>query len=485
MENPIKNFLLFCSGANLEILGEPDCRTEHNKYVGIGGTILATAILAVISGSYALYTIFKIESIAILFGLLWGMIIFNLDRYIVSTIKKPQHAPQPDLQGRLRLFGDSIRMVAPRLLLAGLISFVITKPIELRLFEKEITDQLNKTARAEITVRQNLINAQFQEIDDLKLLNEQLKQEVEAKRKQRDDLRELAIKEGNGIGDARTTGKSGLGPAYRDRIKALEVAEVELNELNARNDARVAQNEQRIRDLEAQRNALIQESEGTIRNANSLLARLKAMSTLADDNPTVWLTSWFLVGLFLMLETAPIFAKLLSDRGPYDFLCETKEHQVYANEMKKMSELNDRINTDVALSTQLNAGRLRTLLNLNQRTNESLLSLASVEIKAAQMEIAKLVVQKWKNAELARLGIRRASQAPASGLQNNQPQPENGQGQTINPDPQVNPVSPGNANATRQHNAPAKPDVIPSEPEQAPEPIITQALNDSPFAHWT
>ncbi|HAT69734.1 MAG TPA: DUF4407 domain-containing protein, partial [Flavobacteriaceae bacterium] len=38
--------------------------------------------------AYALYTVFDNYFAAIGFGLVWGLLIFNLDRYIVSTIKK-------------------------------------------------------------------------------------------------------------------------------------------------------------------------------------------------------------------------------------------------------------------------------------------------------------------------------------------------------------------------------------------------------------
>ena len=390
MKKLLKNFFFFCSGANMEILKDNDCLIEHNKYIGVGGTILATALLAVISGSYALHTVFKIGYIAIGFGLLWGVIIFNLDRYIISTMKKRRIDPNLSRRERLRNLRTTLAMVVPRFMLAGIISFVITKPIELRMFEKEIDDQINATSGSKIAERKESINARYKEIDELNVTNTGLKQEVEAKREHRDGLREIAIAEGNGIGSTRTTGKMGLGPAYRDRVRAVQIAESELSDLKTKTEGTIAENEKRIK--------------AAILGANDLLERLKAMSVLSSDN-TVWWASLLLVALFLMLETAPIIVKLLSDRGPYDFKQETLEHSVYANERKKTSDLNDQINTDVALSKELNAGRLKAELDLSKGTMASLLSLASIEIKAAQMEIAKLVVLKWKNAEISKMGL--------------------------------------------------------------------------------
>src|SRR5690606_40967019 len=61
-----------------------------------------------------------------IFGLIWGLLIFNLDRYIVSTIKKR----------------DSIKsalwQATPRIVLAVIIAVVISKPLEMKIFDKEI-----------------------------------------------------------------------------------------------------------------------------------------------------------------------------------------------------------------------------------------------------------------------------------------------------------------------------------------------------------
>lgn len=83
-----RRFFLTCSGANQAILTKPSCNTELNKYASIGATVFFTAVLASISSSYALFTVFDSVLIAICFGVLWGLIIFNLDRYIVSTMRK-------------------------------------------------------------------------------------------------------------------------------------------------------------------------------------------------------------------------------------------------------------------------------------------------------------------------------------------------------------------------------------------------------------
>src|SRR3546814_11024700 len=84
----INRFFWFCAGAHIPTLEKHP--TEHNKYFSIGATVVFTAMFAALAGGYALYFVFSGSAgaalLAVLFGLLWGLAIFNLDRYIVSKI---------------------------------------------------------------------------------------------------------------------------------------------------------------------------------------------------------------------------------------------------------------------------------------------------------------------------------------------------------------------------------------------------------------
>ena len=131
----ITRFFWFCSGAHIGTLKKYP--NEHNKYVGIGATIFFTALFASLSGGYAMYFVFNGDAFAvgfaILFGLLWGLAIFNMDRYIVSSINKEGTTNQQIIQA------------SPRILLAIMIGIVISRPLELKIFDKEIRQKL-KTA---------------------------------------------------------------------------------------------------------------------------------------------------------------------------------------------------------------------------------------------------------------------------------------------------------------------------------------------------
>lgn len=82
----LSSFFLFCSGCDESILQKTP--TEHNKYVGIGATVFFTGLFATVAAGYALYTVFGNLFSASIFAIMWGLLIFNLDRYIVSSMKK-------------------------------------------------------------------------------------------------------------------------------------------------------------------------------------------------------------------------------------------------------------------------------------------------------------------------------------------------------------------------------------------------------------
>src|SRR6188508_909157 len=94
-------FLWFCAGADGNLLAR--CPTsDWVKYQGIGGIVLATTVLAFVSASYAFYTVFSpkdatallastdLTSVALscVAGLVWTLVIFNIDRFIVSSTGK-------------------------------------------------------------------------------------------------------------------------------------------------------------------------------------------------------------------------------------------------------------------------------------------------------------------------------------------------------------------------------------------------------------
>jgi Domain of unknown function (DUF4407) len=112
----LKQFFIGCSGADKTLL-EGCSEGEQTKYFGIGATVFFTSVMAFISSSYALFTVFDNPFLALGFGIVWGLLIFNLDRFIVSTIRKRDN------------FKSEFIQASPRIILAIIIAIVISKSI--------------------------------------------------------------------------------------------------------------------------------------------------------------------------------------------------------------------------------------------------------------------------------------------------------------------------------------------------------------------
>ncbi len=146
--NPIERLFLWSSGADMDVLDQVP--TEKSKYYGIGGTIVFTALMASFAGGYAFYTAFKNPALCIFFGLFWGALIFNLDRYIVSSFGVGD--------GKRTISRQEVLEAAPRLLMAALLGFVIATPLELKLFEGEIEARIQQ----KIAVAQGFIDKRYE-----------------------------------------------------------------------------------------------------------------------------------------------------------------------------------------------------------------------------------------------------------------------------------------------------------------------------------
>ena len=156
----LQRFFIICSGADKGIIEQ--CPTDWNKFAGIGATIFLTAVLASLSGGYAIHTTFESSSVAVAFALLWGAVIFNLDRYIVLSMKKEDTPTKEYIEEqvdvdikralqtkRKRQQWNAFYMALPRIIISLIIAFAISKPIELRLFKGRIDKQLVDTQKYE------------------------------------------------------------------------------------------------------------------------------------------------------------------------------------------------------------------------------------------------------------------------------------------------------------------------------------------------
>ncbi|MCD6068501.1 MAG: hypothetical protein K0S33_3327 [Bacteroidetes bacterium] len=325
-----RNFFWFCSGASRTLLKR--CPTEASKYAGIGATIFFTGLLAALSAGYALYTIFDSLWAAIGFGFVWGAMIFNLDRFIVASIKK-----------RNKLWLE-VKVATPRILLAILLAVVISKPLELKMFEKEINRKIDQKKSEEAIKAKKLINQGFPEITEVENKIAVLKKETGEKETFRNQKQQEYDFERFGKKTAGTTGIPGIGTNAKKKEIQLNEATEDLKKTTERNRIKIDQYEKEIGQLTIKREEEFKKQKPTIDAYDGLAARIDALWALSSESNAINLANIFLMFLFIALETAPIFVKLISSRGPYDDLLETHEQGFENFKIERMSERNHKTN---------------------------------------------------------------------------------------------------------------------------------------------
>jgi hypothetical protein len=325
----LQSFFWYCSGANTELLNQ--CPTDSSKYVGIGATILFTGLFAALSAAYAFFTVFDSYLIASILGLVWGVMIFNLDRFIVTSMRKTSKK-------------EEFVMAIPRLILAILISIVIAKPLELKIFEKEINSELVlmqnelKAAQKEKIIEEY---AQQKSTVDQELTG--LKTEIKAKEQERNELRDIARQEADGTGG---TMKRNPGPIYQIKKANADQVEKELQQLIQQNNPMIANKISQLEQLDSLQTAALLAVD--IKDIGGPAARLEALDRLATKSSAIWWANAFIVLLFIVIETSPIFVKLISKKGPYDHLLFHEEYKFETGAYKKRAFIHDELKKESA-----------------------------------------------------------------------------------------------------------------------------------------
>jgi hypothetical protein len=320
-------FLWWCAGAHQELLKKYP--SEQTKYSGLGGVILATFVLASLSAGYAIYSVFNDWLLSILFAVIWGLIIFNFDRFLVSTMRK---------------YGISRRkqvwMAIPRIALALLIGLTIARPLELKIFEKEIDTKVTENIHKKIQLNDSLLQVE----------NAALTQTATGERNRllarklgiEDTLHQLQqayLREADGTAGSMQRGIENI---TRLKMNAFNQSLLqfgpELNQLNAS----ILQQDSILSGANTGMEQKRKLYETAVAANIGFLERNKALSDLSRQEGSVFWTSLLISLLIILIETGPILSKLMMPVGPYDIAL-AKEELLYMaaseNEIRQDKEI--------------------------------------------------------------------------------------------------------------------------------------------------
>ena len=112
-------------------------KQDHGPKTGLGAAIFMTSLLAFCTGTYAFYKISDNTFLSFVMGMIWGSMIYVLDRNIVTSMA------YIGKRHRMRHFFKSCCTVGLRLVISVFIGIVISTPIEMLIFSGKIDEYKN------------------------------------------------------------------------------------------------------------------------------------------------------------------------------------------------------------------------------------------------------------------------------------------------------------------------------------------------------
>ena len=352
-------------GADNDVLDEvPE---EVPRFVQMFLVLAGTALVSSLSMMFALLTGVRVSLwLAIPLAIVWGLIIFNLDRFLTSTMRSTKNI--------FRLLG----LAMPRVIMAALIGIVVAEPLVLQVFQNDIVREVNSTNVTQALTDQDAVtngpekqaldaaSAQVSALENQAATGivtgtsstsaesaaaqqsvDQLTQQLAAQQSVIDQARAVYQCELTGQGAGTVPGCTGVAgngassdaaqaqlaqaqSAYDSLSTQLAQAQSTLAAANSAGAEAAAssadQNKQQAEDqLPAARaqydsaltayNARASSVADGNAGAVGLLSQITALERLSDREPTLRSAHYLIAALFFMIELLPVLVKVLTGFG--------------------------------------------------------------------------------------------------------------------------------------------------------------------------
>ncbi len=330
--NKILRYFWKVAGADRYIL-EKSTYGDQIKYMCLGGIIVSTGLMAALAGGYAFYTIFEPRDyainnvktaasiantynptdiptaiISVIFGIIWGLVIFNIDRFIVTSTGKgdgTEEITKKELKGAL-----------PRIIMGAIIALTISKPVEIRMFKTEIDVALYQKQKEKELEFKATTSKKYEDIIN--------KKEVENGR----FLNDLRVaKEQKEILQGKINYEISNG-GCRDKCQEFkfQYAQYEKNIQEILSNPEYIKVKNEISAIEKEKANELSKSDAQAAAMGGLLEKIK----LAHEEAG-WVISLFITLLFMTIELTPIFFKLMLTKSPYDYMEENIKELIKAD----------------------------------------------------------------------------------------------------------------------------------------------------------
>ena len=274
--------------------------------------MLATLLLASLAAGYAIYTVFDNWVYAIGFGIIWGLIIFNFDRFLVSTMRKY------GISKRKQLW-----MAVPRLALALLIGFTIARPLEMKIFEKEINVKMTENLHKKIQLNDSLLALENEkQINDATNERQRLVNRKDAIEDTLHRLQTAYVQEADGTGGS---GQRGIEELTQLKMNAFDQVRTQFGPEVLQLERKIAAQDDILTNAKASKEQKRQDYAASAAANMGFLERNKALSDLSGEESSVFWSCLLISLLIILIEIGPILSKLIMPIGPYDIALAKEE----------------------------------------------------------------------------------------------------------------------------------------------------------------
>jgi hypothetical protein len=352
-------------GADGSVLDEVP--NETPRFVQMFFVLAGTALVSAISMMFALMTGVRVAAwVAVPLAIVWALIIFNLDRFLTSTMRSTRNV--------WRLIGLAI----PRVIMAAIIGIVVAEPLVLQVFHNDIAREVTATNLVQAQSDQDAVTSgpEKQALDaaservsalesqaasgvvagadttsgataSAQATVDDLTAKLAAQQTVIDQARAIYQCELTGQGAGEVAGCSGVAgegassgaaqdqlaaaqSAYDDLAAQLTAAQSDLAAAQAAGTADAGasetQNKKQANDeLPAAReqydaalaayNARAAEVAGGNAGATGLLSQISGLERLSQREPTLLWAHGLIAALFFMIELLPVLVKVLTSYG--------------------------------------------------------------------------------------------------------------------------------------------------------------------------
>lgn len=362
---PMSRRLAVLGGAESSVLDRVP--TETPRFVQMFFVLLGTAVVSALSMFFALITgVQLVVWIAIPLAIVWALIIFNLDRFLTSTMKSST--------SMWKLIG----LALPRVVMAAIIGVVVAEPLVLQVFHNDISREVTSTnitqsltdqdaletgpekkaldsatanlqaletqaatgivagaegATATVTAAQATVDSLTAQLADQQKVIDQARAiyQCELTGEGADSVQGCTGLAGEGASsDSAQAQLEGAQGAYDALATKLKDAQSELAAAQTAAGAQTAAAEETNRSSAndqlpaaqktydaalAAYNARAEQVAGTNAGAVGLLSQITALNSLGEKEPALKWAHWLIAALFFMIELLPVLVKVLTSHG--------------------------------------------------------------------------------------------------------------------------------------------------------------------------